>query len=118
MKKLSVVDECPIDTTINVLKGKCKAGIILKIHEGLTRFGQLKNGLTISIKLLALQLNELEEDGIVIKEKNSHNPLQTSYQLTADGKSLCSIIVQMKVWGNGYKPFIQLTTNHAHQMDR
>jgi DNA-binding HxlR family transcriptional regulator len=106
MKKLSVVDECPIDTTINVLKGKCKASVVLKINEGLTRFGLLKNGISISAKLLALQLNELEEDGIVIKEKNSNNPLQTSYQLTPDGKSLCSIIQQMKLWGTGYKLFI------------
>ena len=106
MKKLSVVEECPIDTTINVLKGKCKAGIVLKINEGLTRFGLLRNGISISAKLLALQLNELEEDGIVIKEINNNNPLQTSYKLTADGKSLCSIIQQMKVWGNGYKLFV------------
>ncbi len=30
MKKMSVVVDCPIDTTINVLKGKCKAGIYKK----------------------------------------------------------------------------------------
>lgn len=106
MKKISVVDECPIDTTINVLKGKCKAGIVLKIHEGLTHFGQIKNGISVSVKLLATQLNELEEDGIVIKEKSANNPLQTSYKLSDDGKSLCSIIQQMKVWGNSYKLFI------------
>jgi DNA-binding HxlR family transcriptional regulator len=105
MKKHSVVEDCPIDTTINVLKGKCKAGIVLKIDEGLIRFGQIRKAISISTKLLAIQLNELEEDGIVIKEKNSENPLQTSYQLTEDGKSLCHIIQSMKEWGNGYKLF-------------
>jgi DNA-binding HxlR family transcriptional regulator len=109
MKKLSVVADCPIDTTINVLKGKCKAGIILKIHEGLNRFGLLKKGISISAKLLALQLNELEEDGIIIKAINDNNPLQTSYNLTAEGKTLSNIIQQMKEWGSAYSFF-----NHVH----
>jgi DNA-binding HxlR family transcriptional regulator len=105
MKKHSVIVDCPIDTTINVLKGKCKAGIVLKIEEGFIRFGQIKKSISISTKLLAIQLNELEEDGIVIKEKNNENPLQTSYQLTKDGKSLCHIIRSMREWGNGFKLF-------------
>jgi DNA-binding HxlR family transcriptional regulator len=105
MKKQSVVVECPIDTSINVLKGKCKAGIVLKISEGLTRFGQIKKGISISTKLLAIQLGELEEDGILIKETNDNNPLQTSYHLTEDGKGLCHIIEQMQDWGNRYKLF-------------
>ncbi|MGE5108277.1 MAG: winged helix-turn-helix transcriptional regulator [Sphingobacteriales bacterium] len=106
MKKMSVVVDCPIDTTINVVKGKCKAGIILKIHEGLNRFGLLKKEISIGTKLLAIQLNELEEDGIVIKSKN--NPLDTSYSLSIDGKNLCTIILQMQEWGNGYKLFRHL----------
>jgi DNA-binding HxlR family transcriptional regulator len=105
MKKLSVVTDCPIDTTINVLKGKCKAGIVLTVHEGMNRFGQIKKCISISTKLLAIQLAELEEDGILIKESNPGNPLQTSYQLSEDGKRLCGIIQQMKEWGNQYKFF-------------
>ncbi len=105
MKKFSVVVDCPIDTTINVLKGKCKAGIILKINEGFSRFGQIKKEISISTKLLAIQLNELEEDGIVLKEITDNNPLQTAYSLTRDGESLCEIIRQTKEWGNGYKFF-------------
>jgi len=111
MKKQSVVVDCPIDTTINVLKGKCKAGIVLKIQEGLSRFGQIKKHISISTKLLAIQLNELEEDGILIKESNGNNPLQTSYHLSEDGKRLCGIIQQMKEWGNQYKLF-------SHQLNQ
>jgi DNA-binding HxlR family transcriptional regulator len=105
MKKFSVVDDCPIDTTINVLKGKCKAGIIQKIQEGFNRFGLIKKEISISAKLLDVQLNELEEYGIVIKKKSDNNPLQTFYSLSIDGRNLCNIIQQMKEWGNGYKLF-------------
>ena len=108
MKKFSVVD--PIDTTINVVKGKCKAGIILKIYEGFNRLGLLKKEVSISAKLLAVQLSELEADGIVIKEKSDNNPLQTFYYLSVDGRSLCNIIQEMKEWGHGYKLFNQVKT--------
>ena len=110
MKKFPIVDDCPIDTTINVIKGKCKAEIILKINEGFNRFGLLKKEASISPKLLADQLSELEEDGIVIKKKSDNNPLQTFYSLTIDGRNLCNIIQQMKEWGNGYKLFNQVKT--------
>lgn len=110
MKKISVVDDCPIDTTINVIKGKCKAGVILKIYEGFNRFGLLKKEVSVSTRLLSEQLSELEEDGIVIKEKNDNNPLQTFYYLSVDGRSLCNIIQAMKEWGNGYRLFNRIKT--------
>ena len=110
MKKFSVVDDCPVNTTINLIKGKCTAEIILKINEGFNRFGLLKKEASISPKLLAVQLSELEEDGIVIKEKSDNNPLQTFYYLSVDGRSLCNIIQEMKEWGNGYKLFNQVKT--------
>ena len=110
MKKFSVVDDCPVDTTINVIKGKCKAEIILKIFEGFNRFELLKKEVSISAKPLAVQLSELEEDGIVIKEKSDNDPLQTFYYLTVDGRSLCNIIQEMKEWGNGYKLFNRIKT--------
>jgi DNA-binding HxlR family transcriptional regulator len=103
MKKISVIVGCPIDTTINVLKGKCKAEIILRINQGLNRFGLIKKEIAISDKLLSIQLNHLEQDGIITKEKKDDNPLQTSYGLTLDGSRLCNIIQQMKEWGTEYK---------------
>ncbi len=103
MKKQSVIVDCPIDTTINVLKGKCKAGIILAIQGGNNRFGLIKREIKISDKLLAIQLNELEEDQILIKEETNSNPLKVQYMLSVDGIKLCGIIRQMEEWGIKYK---------------
>ena len=103
MKKQSVVVDCPIDTTINVLKGKCKAGIILAIEEGYNRFGSIKRKIRISDKLLAVQLNELEEDRILMKETTDGNPLRVQYILNEDGRKLCEIIKHMEEWGTKYK---------------
>lgn len=106
MKKIAVVVDCPIDTTINVLKGKCKAGIISKIHEGVHQFTALSKEISISTRLLALQLGELEEDGIITKEVPKGNHLLTSYSLTPDGAGLCQVIEGMRRWGTSYKHFV------------
>lgn len=103
MKKHSVIVDCPIDTTINVLKGKCKAGILLSIEEGYNRFGLIKRKIKISDKLLALQLSELEEDRILIKLKSDNNPLNVQYVLNEDGIRLCQIIRDLEHWGIQYK---------------
>lgn len=103
MKKHSVIVDCPIDTTINVLKGKCKAGIILAIEEGCNRFGAIKRKINISDKLLSVQLNELEEDQILIKETANGNPLRVQYILNEDGIKLCRIIRHIEEWGTKYK---------------
>jgi DNA-binding HxlR family transcriptional regulator len=103
VKKQSVIVDCPIDTTINVLKGKCKAGIILAIQEGNNRFGLIKRKIKISDKLLAVQLNELEEDQILVKERTDSNPLKVQYMLNEDGIKLCGIIKHMEEWGVKYK---------------
>jgi len=107
MKKESVIVDCPIDTTINVMKGKCKAGILLAIEEGNDRFGLIRKKIKISDKLLALQLNELEEDQVVTRQITNGNPLKVKYALNEDGIKLCGIIKRMEEWGTKYKLYQQ-----------
>lgn len=109
MKKNSVITNCPIDTTVNVLKGRCKAGIVKGIYEGANRFGQIKRITNISDKLLARQLNELEQDQIIVKQVLDNNPLQVYYSLTEEGKNLQQVIIAMENWGRSYGPY------QAHQ---
>jgi DNA-binding HxlR family transcriptional regulator len=103
MKKNSVVAGCPIDTAINVLKGKCKAAIVLKIKEGHVRFGSLKRETGTSKKLLAIQLNELSQDQIILKNRLADDSNQTFYTLTNDGEKLCNIVQRLFIWGGDYK---------------
>lgn len=109
-KKHSVIVDCPIDTTVNILKGKCKAGILLAIEAGNNRFGLIKRKIKISDKLLAVQLNELEEDQMLIKERTDSNPLMVQYTLSDDGIKLCGIIKNIEEWGIRYKLYKELQT--------
>ena len=102
MKKHAVVVDCPIETAINVVKGKCKINLILNINKGINKFGMLKKSMTISDKLLSRQLAELEEDKIIIKETKDNNPLSTTYYMTADGVRLCEIFGTILDWGQNY----------------
>jgi DNA-binding HxlR family transcriptional regulator len=51
---------------------------------------------------LALQLNELEEDGIVFKKIYPIIPPKTEYYLTDFGKTLAPVIFAMEKWGQYY----------------
>jgi DNA-binding HxlR family transcriptional regulator len=86
----------------------------------MNHFGSLKKEMTISDKLLALQLNDLVEDGIITKTSIRDNPLLTNYQLTSDGLRLYKIIGLLEQWGNGYKQFISSKTglvNHKPHLE-
>jgi DNA-binding HxlR family transcriptional regulator len=52
--------------------------------------------------MLALQLNELETDGIIVKRVYPVIPPKTEYFLTDFGKTLKPVILSMEKWGESY----------------
>ncbi|MFT5749790.1 MAG: DNA-binding HxlR family transcriptional regulator [Ancylomarina sp.] len=77
---------CPIDTFINVVKGKRKGTIILHLFQGDKRYGQLVKLLPdISGRMLSKQLKELEVDGLVIRTVFPEVPPRVEYSLTKLG---------------------------------
>jgi DNA-binding HxlR family transcriptional regulator len=52
--------------------------------------------------MLALQLNELEKDGIIVKKIYPVVPPKTEYSLTDFGKTLIPIVLEMEKWGEMY----------------
>ncbi len=53
--------------------------------------------------MITLQLKELEADGIVNRHAYAEVPPRVEYELTAYGRSLESILVQMQEWGREFK---------------
>jgi DNA-binding HxlR family transcriptional regulator len=68
-----------------MFKGKTKYGDFLKSDEG------------ISTNILAERLQRLEEHGIVVKEA-SEDGRSASYRLTAKGKDLLPIMLEITAW--------------------
>ncbi|MDW5290383.1 helix-turn-helix domain-containing protein [Formosa sp. PL04] len=80
---------CPIDTFINVVKGKRKGTIILHLFQGRKRYNELAKLLTdISERMLTKQLKELEADGLINREVFPEVPPRVEYSLTDLGREI------------------------------
>lgn len=80
---------CPIDTFINVVKGKCKSTIILHLFQGNKRYNELVKLLPdISERMITKQLKELEADNLIGRKVFPEVPPRVEYSLTDLGKEI------------------------------
>ena len=87
---------CPIDTFINVVKGKRKATIILHLFQGKKRYSELAKLLTdISERMLSKQLKELEADGLIDRTVFPEVPPRVEYSLTDLGNEIHPVLKRM-----------------------
>ncbi|MEV3854321.1 helix-turn-helix domain-containing protein [Streptomyces sp. NPDC050095] len=92
---------CGLDAAVDVVGGKWKPMILWALHDAKTlRFGELRRALgTVTEKVLAQQLRELEADGVVHREVYPEVPPRVEYSLTALGESLNQALVPLGLWG-------------------
>ena len=80
---------CPIDTFINVVKGKRKSTIILHLFQGNRRYSELLRLLPdISERMITKQLKELESDNLINRKIFPEVPPRVEYSLTDLGKEI------------------------------
>jgi len=80
---------CPIDTFINVIKGKRKSTIILHLSLGNKRYNELVKLIPdISERMMSKQLKELEADNLINREVFPEVPPKVEYSLTDLGKEI------------------------------
>lgn len=108
------VNGCPVEVTLNVIGGKWKGVLLYHLISGTKRYGELKKLIhDITPRVLALQLRELEEDGVIIRTVYPEVPPKVEYQLSELGKTLEHIILEMAKWGERYRPApLDNTNNH------
>ncbi|WP_329121599.1 winged helix-turn-helix transcriptional regulator [Streptomyces sp. NBC_01465] len=91
---------CGIDAAMDVIGGKWKVLILWALSERPHRFGELRRALGgVTEKVLAAQLRELEEDGIVHREVYEEVPPRVEYSLTPRGVSLNEALAPLGAWG-------------------
>ncbi len=91
---------CPVTHVMNQIGGTWKILIMYAISKKCNRFSQLQKALPlISKQMLATQLRELEEDGILVRAVISSAPSRVDYALTRRGESLMPVIMTMQEWG-------------------
>ena len=97
--KLFLSTSCPMTRAMATLGTKWKPIIIYTIADKSLRFGQISLEIPlISRKVLAEQLRELEEDGVVIRRAYHEIPPRVEYFLTQKGLALLPILEEVCQW--------------------
>jgi DNA-binding HxlR family transcriptional regulator len=94
---------CPVQATVNVLRGKWKVAILWNLAFGPKRFAEIRKLLKgISEKVLAAQLRQLEKDGVLGRTVTPASPPKVTYSLRPPGKRLVEIMQDLCDWGSAH----------------
>lgn len=99
---------CGITVAMKVFGAKWKPCIIDAINRGIRRPSEIHRDIReAALRVIEIQLKELEEYGIVEKTVVSGYPLHVEYFLTKTGESILPIIALLDKWGNKHKDIFQ-----------
>ena len=93
---------CCTSVTMGIIGGKWKTVILyhLMVNEPL-RYNELrKNMPTVTERALSLQLQQLQDDGVVKRKVRTTKPLMVEYSMTEFGKSLSPLLQAIADWGD------------------
>ena len=96
---------CPLQGVIDMISKKWALLIINEIgnHRSI-RFSELKSELRgITSKSLTNTLNDLQNNGLVIREAFNEVPPRVEYRLTKDGMGLHRVIIPLLQWASSRK---------------
>ncbi len=94
---------CPVEATLELIGGKWKGIVLYYLLDGRIRFSELKDRIgCVTQRMLTKQLRELESCGLVDRIVHAEVPPRVEYELTEEGRSLESILLALKEWGEGH----------------
>lgn len=99
--KNDAIEKCPIRFTINMIGSKWKLLILWELHANkVIRFNELKRSIYgITNTMLSKSLDEMQAYNLVSRTQYNEMPLRVEYSLTAKGKSLIPILMELAEWG-------------------
>jgi len=84
--------ECNLTYAIQMMGGRWKLLILMRLENGKQRFGELKKQIpNITERMLTLQLREMERDGLITRKVYAEIPPKVEYDLTNIGRDLLPI---------------------------
>ncbi|MEW5561253.1 winged helix-turn-helix transcriptional regulator [Enterobacter asburiae] len=89
-----------VEQVIRLLEGRWKLILLFHLFDGkVQRYSDFEKLIpTISQKMLAQQLRQLEADGIVSRQVYPQVPPKVEYRLTEWGQALCPALDAMLKW--------------------
>ena len=99
-RKIPVDLDCPLRLTISLIDSKWKSCILDELRHRSMRPSELHKALPEATpRVLDIQLKELVDDGLVIKNIYPERPPRSEYSISELGMSLIPIIDSMLEWG-------------------
>lgn len=103
-KIYNCVKGCSVESTLQLISGRWKSVLLYHmIYGGDYRYNELQKKIPgITRRMLSLQLKDLENDGLIVRQVIQEKPLMVSYRITEYGESLKPIISMLQQWGDHY----------------
>lgn len=91
---------CPLyHHAVEVVGRRWSGAIVRAIMAGCVRFGQIRQAIPdLSDSMLSTRLQELEQEGIVVRTVDGARPPHVTYTLTTKGRELEAAIVALTNW--------------------
>lgn len=103
--EIAINQGCGMAYTLKAIGGRWKPSILWQLVSGTLRYSQLKAVLpNISERILALQLRELERDGLIARNVYAAVPPKVEYSLSPLGQTLKPVLQVLSNWGDAHRP--------------
>ena len=100
---------CPIEKAQEILGKKWSILLIRDMYAGKVKFTDfLRENPSLSTRMLALRLRELEENGFVDKRIVSKTPVRAEYFLTKKGYSVRKILLALSLFSLEFHPDFEM----------
>jgi DNA-binding HxlR family transcriptional regulator len=97
------ISQCPIDAMLSVIDGRWKGTILWRLSEGPMRTGELHRSIPgITQRMLIRHLQELVQDGILVRTQKSSLPPCVHYSISKYGMSLLPVLEVICDWGRSH----------------
>lgn len=103
--------ECPIDSMLSVIDGRWKGTILWRLSGGPMRTGELHRSIPgITQRMLIRHLQDLVQDGILVRRQESTVPPCVYYSISKYGMTLLPVLEVICTWGRSH---LKLKKAHA-----
>jgi DNA-binding HxlR family transcriptional regulator len=94
-----------LEAALAVIGNKWTALILHDLSSGSKRFCEIeRQSGGINPRTLSQRLDDLEQHGIIEKQRLTDCPTRSCYQLTKKGQDLLPVLEKMSAWGKKYYP--------------
>ena len=91
---------CSVIDSLERIGSQWRVIVLHDLHEGETRFNDLKRSTDASSRTLSRVLDDLQEMGFVNRRLEEDAPVATFYSLTPKGRSLCPVFDEIEAWAD------------------